>query len=220
MIFKRRKKDFTQRRRFVRTAAGIRFSLICFLALGALYLASCGLLGRSHGEPDYNVVVLHSYNDMGQEGSYFRNYMEQNFRRHGVYVNITHIYLDLIHKETPFVDEQGVDRFTDTILSYKPDVLLINDDLAFHYVMDNEDILLKTIPSVFAGVSAYSYIHQDYPLLTGWRDPVDLAANCNLYKTLNYPGFPIVELDYGGYQDQLRERLFSGIGKLLNRDMP
>lgn len=211
MIFKRRKKDFTQRRRFVRTAAGIRFSLICFLALGALYLASCGLLGRSHGEPDYNVVVLHSYNDMGQEGSYFRNYMEQNFRRHGADVSITHIYLDLIHKETPFVDEQGVDRFTDTILSYKPDVLLINDDLAFHYVMDNEDILLKTIPSVFAGVSASSYIHQDYPLLTGWRDPVDLAANCNLYKTLNYPGFPIVELDYGGYQDQLRERLFSSI---------
>ena len=162
-------------------------------------------------DPDHTVVVLHSYSDMGQEGSYFRNYMDGRFRHHGMHVSIHHIYLDLIHKESPFVDENGNDRFIETVRSYNPDILLINDDLAFHYILENEDALLQTIPSVFAGVSAATFVHQDYPFVTGWRDPVDLAANCNLYRNLNYPGSPIVELDWGGYQDELRERLYANI---------
>lgn len=162
-------------------------------------------------DPDHTVVVLHSYSDMGQEGGYFRNFMEGRFRHHGMHVSIHHIYLDLIHKESPFVDENGNDRFIETVRSYNPDILLINDDLAFHYILENEDALLQTIPSVFAGVSAATFVHQDYPFVTGWRDPVDLAANCNLYRSLGYPGNPIVELDYGGYQDELRERLYSNI---------
>lgn len=184
---------------------------VFFCAIALLSLVCCGMNPGIHKDPDHTVVVLHSYSDMGQEGSYFRTYMEGRFRHHGMHVSIHHIYLDLIHKEAPFVDENGKDCFIDTVLSYKPDILLINDDLAFHYIMENENALLKTVPSVFAGVSAATFVHQDYPLVTGWRDPVDLAANCNLYRTLNYPGNPIVELDWGGYQDELRERLYSNI---------
>ena len=184
---------------------------VIFCAIALLSLACCGMNPGVRKDSDYTVVVLHSYNDMGQEGSYFRNYMEGRFRHHGMHVNIHHIYLDLIHKESPFVGDNGEGRFVDTVLSYNPDVLLINDDLAFHYIMENEDVLLHSIPSVFAGVSAVTFVHQDYPLVTGWRDPVDLAANCNLYRNLNYPGNPIVELDWGGYQDELRERLYANI---------
>ena len=182
-----------------------------FCAMALTLTVSCGMNGKIRKDPDYTVLVIHSYNDMGQEGSYFQNYMEERFRHHGMNVSLHHIYLDLIHKEAPFVNEEGQDLFVDTVRSYNPDVLLINDDLAFHYIMQNEDVLLKTIPSVFAGVSAPTFVHQDYPLVTGWRDPVDLAANCNLYRNLGYPGNPIVELDYGGYQDELRERLYAGI---------
>ena len=184
---------------------------VIFCAIALLSLACCGMNPGIHKDPDHTVVVLHSYSDMGQEGSYFRNYMEGRFRHHGMHVGIHHIYLDLIHKESPFVDENGRDRFIDTVLRYNPDILLINDDLAFHYILENEDSLLQTIPSVFAGVSAATFVHQDYPFVTGWRDPVDLAANCNLYRNLNYPGNPIVELDWGGYQDELRERLYTNI---------
>lgn len=184
---------------------------VIFCAIALLSLACCGMNPGIHKDPDHTVVVLHSYSDMGQEGSYFRNYMEGRFRHHGMHVGIHHIYLDLIHKESPFVDENGRDRFIDTVLGYNPDILLVNDDLAFHYILENEDTLLQIIPSVFAGVSAATFVHQDYPFVTGWRDPVDLAANCNLYRNLNYPGNPIVELDWGGYQDELRERLYTNI---------
>ena len=202
MLFINRKKDC------LRSGGIIR---VIFFAIALLSAVSCQINVNNHKGPAHTVLVLHSYNDMGQEGSYFRNYMEDRFRHHGVNVDIRHIYLDLIHKENPFVNEDGEDLFVETILGYDPDVLLINDDLAFHYILENEDVLLKTIPSVFAGVSASTFQHQDYPLLTGWRDPVDLAANCNLYRYLNYPGNPIVELDFGGYQDELRERLYSSI---------
>ena len=202
MLFIKRKKDCSRSGGIIR---------VIFCAIAFLSLISCQINVNNHKGPAHTVLVLHSYNDMGQEGSYFRSYMEERFRHHGVNVDIHHIYLDLIHKENPFVNEDGEDLFVETILGYDPDVLLINDDLAFHYILENEDVLFKTVPSVFAGVSASTFQHQDYPLLTGWRDPVDLAANCNLYRNLNYPGNPIVELDFGGYQDELRERLYSSI---------
>lgn len=202
MIFIGRKKDCFRPGSVIRAV---------FYAVALLSLFSCGMNAGNRKEPDHTVLVLHSYNDMGQEGSYFRSYMEGRFRHYGMNVRIHHIYLDLIHKELPFTDENGKDCFIDTVRRYNPDILLINDDLAFHYIMERENVLLKTIPSVFAGVSAATFVHQDYPLMTGWRDPVDLAANCNLYRSLGYPGNPIVELDYGGYQDELRERLYSNI---------
>lgn len=202
MTSTRNKKDNTRPGRAIR---------IVLYAIALVLFISCGLNGNNRKGPGYSVLVLHSYNDIGQDGSYFRNYMEERFRHHGMNVTINHLYLDLIHKEAPFVDDDGEDRFVETVLSYYPDVILINDDLAFHYIIQNEDVLVRTIPSVFAGVSASSFVHQDYPLMTGWRDPVDLAANCNLYRNLSYPGNPIVELDYGGYQDELRERLFASI---------
>lgn len=198
--------------------------LFCILSLMLLVLASCNtdyrhdhlhrsvrnLKGNQSGQ-EYSVLVLHSYNDMGQEGSYFRSYMDRCFKRHGMNVRADHLYLDLIHKETPFIAASGQDIFVDTVCSYHPDVLIINDDLAFHYIMDFKDTLLGIFPTVFAGVSVASFNHQDYPLLTGWRDPVDLAANCNLFRNLGFMGSPMVELDYGGYQDVLREQLYSNI---------
>lgn len=202
MIFIGRKKDCFRPGSVIRAV---------FYAVALLSLFSCGMNAGNRKEPDHTVLVLHSYYDMGQEGSYFRSYMEGRFRHYGMNVSIHHIYLDLIHKELPFTDENGKDCFIDTVRRYNPDILLINDDLAFHYIMERENVLLKTVPSVFAGVSAATFVHQDYPLMTGWRDPVDLAANCNLYRSLGYPGNPIVELDYGGYQDELRERLYSNI---------
>ena len=203
MFFYRFKKDYLR--------IGSYISAVVAFVFSAFSVLSCDV-GRSIPyENGYSVVVIHSYNDMGQEGRYFRNYMDQRFKHHGMIVNTHHIYLDLIHKEVPFANDHGVDCFVDTVMSYNPDILLVNDDLAFHYILNKEDILFKTVPSVFAGVSASAFNHQDYPLLTGWRDPVDLAANCNLYKNLNFPGNPIVELDYGDYQDELRERLYENI---------
>ncbi len=100
-----------------------------FYAVALLSLFSCGMNAENRKEPDHTVLVLHSYNDMGQEGSYFRSYMEGRFRHYGMNVRIHHIYLDLIHKELPFTDENGKDCFIDTVRRYNPDILLMNANI-------------------------------------------------------------------------------------------
>lgn len=172
------------------------------------------ILDRSLTDREYSVVAVHSYNGMGQEGRFFRYYMEKCFRKQHVNVTINHIYLDLIHIEDPDVDRFGTDgrmSFRDSVFSFSPDVLMINDDLAFNYILEKHDDVVKDLPTVFAGVSAPLFNRKDYPLMTGWADPVDLASNCNLFVNLFGSHHPVVELDYGGYQDIIREQVYRSI---------
>ena len=41
-----------------------------FCAMALTLTVSCGMNGKIRKDPDYTVLVIHSYNDMGQEGSY------------------------------------------------------------------------------------------------------------------------------------------------------
>lgn len=171
-------------------------------------------LGNQFVEGNYSIVVLHSYNELGQEGRYFRNLMDCCYKRHGVSAEVHHIYLDLLHNDDPFVRQYGTkggNSLTDSIFSFKPDVLLINDDPAFDCVLEKHDTLVRTVPTVFAGVSAADFDRSAYPLLTGFRDPIDLAANCNLLKTIYGIRHCVVEIDSGGYQNVIRKQLEQNI---------
>ena len=161
----------------------------------------------------YSFVCIHSYSEAGQEGSYFRDYMDHSFKRHGIKANVRHIYLDLVSCEEPGERQFGSDRdMIDAIAAIKPDVLFINDDLALEYVFDNADTLLQMQPSVYAGVSAARpWRRTDYPLLCGIGDQIDLAANCELFNRFTGLHAPVVELDYGSYQDRLRYQLYENL---------
>ena len=81
--------------------------------------------GGQKSDREYSVLVLHSYNDMGQESSYFKNYMDRCFRRHGMNVHADHICLDLIHKETPFVTDVDIyDLVASQIFGVTPVIFL------------------------------------------------------------------------------------------------
>lgn len=165
-------------------------------------------LGSKLKGGNYSIVIIHSYNEMGQEGRYFRNIMYHAYKRHGVKVRTHHIYLDLIHTDNPvFRGPAGNVTLASSVFSYNPDIILINDDLAFNYVMEHADTLVRTVPSVFAGVSVPSFNRFEYPLLTGLRDPADLATNCSLVKNLYGLKDVLVEIDYGGYQDVIRNQM-------------
>ena len=212
----------------VRKSKGYLGKMIC-LAFAVLLFLCCNPTYRhdSHyygnfpksldGEArnrEYTIVAVHSYNGMGQEGRYFRYYMERCFKKHAVNTVIHHIYLDLIHIENPDAGLFGSDgrmSFVDSVFSLKPDVLLINDDLAFSYIIEKHDEVIKALPTVFAGVSAPIFNRRDYPLMTGWADPVDLASNCNLFESVFGSHHPVIELDFGGYQDVIREQVYKSI---------
>lgn len=161
----------------------------------------------------YDFVCIHSYSEAGQEGSYFREYMDHAFRRHGINAKVNHIYLDLVSCERPGEMQFGGDReMIEAIDGMNPDVLFINDDLALEYVFDHADTLLHMQPTIYAGVSAArAWRRTDYPLLCGIGDQIDLAANCEIFNRFTGLHSPIVELDYGTYQDRLRYQLYENI---------
>lgn len=166
---------------------------------------------------EQHIVCIHSYDDSGQEGKYFRELMDDSFREHLVNADVTHIYLDLLSDEqlgsTPY---GGINDFISYIRTLKPKVILINDDLALEFMFNNCDTLLKTYPSVFAGVSAPRPYDKDlYPLLAGITDRVDLAVNCELVSKLSGSISAYVELDYGGYQDRLRQILKENVSDTI-----
>ena len=162
-----------------------------------------------------NIVVLHSYDDFLQEGEYFRNYMSEHLRRYhkGISANIHHIYLDLVHLEDPAVSVFGGDgHFLDSITGFSPDILLVNDDLALDYLFERFDTLLRRQPVVFAGVSApRRWQREDYPFMTGWEDPVDLASNCEILRSITGFHNVTVELDHSDFDDRLRSRIYGNI---------
>lgn len=200
----------------------IRMILLLLLFLFPVFCC-CGSHGDHPGvrqehvenRTGVNLLVLHSYDDMFQEGEYFRNYMSDHLRRYhkGISANVHHIYLDLVHLEDPAVSAFGGDaHFMDSITGFSPDILLVNDDLALDYLFERFDTLLRRQPVVFAGVSApRHWQREDYPFMTGWEDPVDLASNCEILRSVTGLHNVTVELDHSDFDDRLRSRIYENI---------
>lgn len=186
-------------------------NLIAFVIFGSLAAVGCRPV---YTQEKRSFVCIHSYDDSGQEGEYFRSYMNGAFKRLRINADVTHIYLDLITEEEPARAMYGdVEHFVQAVLDCKPEVLLINDDLAMEYIYNNCDTLLRTQPSVFAGVSAPRHWDRGvFPLLSGITDRVSLSANCELLNQITGTHSVMVELGFGGYQDRLRRLLFDNIG--------
>ncbi len=177
---------------------------------GILLLSGCGPVSTRE---KHAIVCIHSYDDSGQEGSYFREVMNSEFRKKKINAEITHIYLDLVSNEQPVREsEGGGSTFAKRVLAYKPEVLLVNDDLALEYIYNNCDTLFKTQPTVFAGTSApRHWDKKEFPLLCGITDRVNLSTNCEVMNQVTGGHNAVVELDFGGYQDRLRRLLFENI---------
>ena len=198
-----------------------------FLALFSTIAASCSQninvnqynphssIGDGNSVTEISLVVIHSYDDVLQEGSYFRDFMSEHLRRFhkNVSAGIHHFYLDLVHVENPAeAIFGGYQHFIDSVCGFSPDVLLINDDLALEYMFEHFDTLLQRQPVVFAGVSAPPrWQRAQYPLMTGWEDPVDLAANCEILRSITGLHNVTVELDHSGFDERLRNQIYSNI---------
>lgn len=219
---------FRKRQMHIQRTLGKCFCLLLSL-VSVVFLQSCRdrYMDKAHrfegreidsgykrlSKDSYNFVCIHSYSEAGQEGSYFRDYMDRSFRRHGINAKVEHVYLDMVNCERPGEMLFGGDReMIEAIDGMDPDVLFINDDLALEYVFDHADTLLHMQPTVYAGVSAARpWRRTDYPLLCGIGDQIDLAANCEIFNRFTGLHSPVVELDYGSYQDRLRYQLYENI---------
>ena len=167
-----------------------RTLLLAFLVLPVVF--SC----KSNKEKIPVVVVIHSYSNSGDDGELFRFEMLRDFRKNGVNADVRHFYLNTPYYSLDLWGDKTFGPCRDSILSWHPDVILVNDDPAFQWVIGYEGSLFHQYPVVFSGVSYVDTTRlKDYPMMTGFVDSIDLAENGIVSRMVSGLNTPCIELD-------------------------
>jgi len=161
----------------------------------------------------YSIVVLHSWEDKGEENDIFRKTIEDEFLNAGVNVDIHHLYLNILHNPINPLLYNGYWKkyYGDSIRLYKPEVILVNDDPALDLIVKHhiDDSLFINTPVVFAGITSLQKdsLHR-FPLMTGFEDRIDYAHNLEMFRKITGEAYITVELDSNEYDNRLRHDFY------------
>lgn len=174
-------------------------------------LGSCSKvsnIARSQG-PRRSVVVIHSWDSIGEEKELFSKCMEDAFKSHDMAVDIHHIYANMLHRSGDVVKQFDWPTYEKQIKEWKPEVILLNDDPATEWVMTYmaHDSIFQNTPLVFAGVSSLLRDSLSvFPYITGFEDKIDLARNIEMVMKIAKTQCVTIELDYREMDIRLRNQ--------------
>ena len=136
--------------------------------------------------------------------------MEENFRAHGMDVNIHHIYANMLYRPNDVFSQFDWPVYSKQIKEWKPEVILLNDDAIVDWLLNAKEIdsiFLKT-PIVFSGVNTLlrDSLYR-IPQMTGFEAKVDLGRNIELMMRLVKTQCITIELDYKPSDLRMREQL-------------
>lgn len=178
--------------------------------MGSIAVVSCSKIDPVNHQPQKNVVVIHSWDSVGEEAELFVKTMKNAFHDQGINANIHHIYANMIRRPDTVFTRYDWPAYRDSIKKWKPDVILLNDDPILEWVFKHRDLdsLFVTTPCVFAGVNVLSRGHlENFPLMTGFEAVIDWGRNLELVQKYGYKQAMIIELDYNDHDNHLRSQL-------------
>lgn len=178
--------------------------------MGSIAVVSCSKIDPVSHQPQKNVVVIHSWDSVGEEAELFVESMKNDFRDQGINANIHHIYANMIRRPDTVFTRCDWPAYRDSIKKWKPDVILLNDDPILEWVFKHRDLdsLFVTTPCVFAGVNVLSRGHlEHFPLMTGYEAVIDWGRNLELVQKYGNKQAMIIELDYNNHDNHLRSQL-------------
>ncbi len=185
------------------------FFIPLLLLAGGIVIGSCSRIKRARPEKVHSIVVVHSWDSIGEEKELFSKTMKQAFKDAELAVNVHHIYANMVHRTQELFAKYDWPVYADSIRKWKPDVILLNDDPIVEWLLTREtvdSIFLKT-PIVFAGVNA---LQRDslykIPQMTGFEAHIDLGRNIELLMRIDKKQSLIVELDRAPFDQRLREQ--------------
>lgn len=183
--------------------------VVAFVA--TVLIVSCSQVPRlRHNGPKHRVVVVHSWDSVGEEKELFSKTMEKEFKDKNLDVEIHHFYARMVKRPIDVFDLYDAHKLTEQIKKLKPEVILLNDDPIVEWLLtrENPDSVYLNTPIVFAGVNA---LLRDsisrFPMMTGFEARIDLGRNLEEAMRMGGTQNVVIELDYGGYDDRLREQL-------------
>lgn len=177
---------------------------------GVVAVASCSKIDHVKRQPQKSVVVIHSWDSVGEESSLFAETMKKEFHEQGVNANIHHIYANMVRRPDTVFTRYDWPSCRDSLRKWKPDVILLNDDPIVEWVFRHrslDSIFVKT-PCVFAGVNVLSRNQlEHFPLMTGYEAVIDWGRNLELVQKYGTKQSMIIELDYNDHDAHLRKQL-------------
>lgn len=153
---------------------------------------------HENSQKTHRVLVLHSWDSVGEEGDPFTKVMAEEFADLGMKVEIKHVYANLMHRPLDLFQRMDWPRLRKDIIQFNPEVILLNDDPILDWVQkyNTADTLFVNTPSVFAGVSAVCLDNlHSFPLMTGFEDKIDIGKNLDMIRKVAHTNNVVVELD-------------------------
>lgn len=175
---------------------------VLLLALGACHKAA-------PSDSPHRVLVIHSWDSIGEEGQFFIECMDNAFKKSGMDVDVRHIYAKMTHRPGEVFGKTEWPKYAKAIEAWKPEVILLNDDPVVEWVLKDmgQDSLFVNTPMVFAGVNVMARDSlRNFPLMTGLWARIDFGRNINVIMRVMQAQNVVVELDDGNADSLLREQ--------------
>lgn len=157
---------------------------ILYLTLAALASITTIYSCISDDKPARRVLVIHSYESTYAAYPDFNEMIETEFRKKGIVPDIHTFYLDCESYRAK--DElQRMNAFLDSVTSWNPEIILVNEDQAAYSLLKCGHSLAKSVPIVFGGVNYPNWeLISHYDNVTGFHDKIDFKMNMRLTREL------------------------------------
>lgn len=181
-----------------------------FIVLFTVLVASCSKVQsfRTLG-PRHSVVVIHSWDSIGEEKEMFSKYMDAAFKENNKNVDVHHVYARLTRRPYEMFSSIDWPKIEASIKEWEPEVILLNDDPIVDWVLTHSegDSIFVNTPVVFAGVNALARDSlYRFPNMTGFEARIDLGRNIELMMRLARTHCVTIELDYNDIDNRLRQQ--------------
>lgn len=135
-------------------------------------------------EEERRVLVIHSYEESYAGYPVFDKLIKKEFRKKNIKADLCVLYLDC----ESYLEKEELERMNfmlDSVASWKPEVIIVNEDQATYSLLKCGNPLVKQTPVVFAGVNYPNWeLIEQYPNVTGFHDKLDFKANIEMARKL------------------------------------
>lgn len=157
---------------------------IVFLSLFLTSLLQARAENVSNSSLTYKILIIHSYTEQLAAYSEFGSLVEERLKEQNINITTQTFYLDS-EKYNAHDEEERMYKFLDSIQSWKPDLILVNDDQATYSLMACNHPLIKNSPVIFSAVNFPNWeMLKKYPNVRGFWDKPDYLTNIRLIEKL------------------------------------
>lgn len=158
-----------------------------FITLSILFLLFTGIgnaWGISSQKQTHKILVIHSYAPDYVAYPDLNRMIADGFSKQGIQADIHTFYLNCEQYEAA-AETQRMYNYMDSLSSWEPDLILVNEDQATFSLLDCGHPLVQTTPIVFTGVNFPNWeLLKSYKEITGLWDKPDYLETINMVEKL------------------------------------